>query len=335
MLVFLVVSASGNGVWVSDPDLPVRLRLDLAYDGSFFHGWARQPGLRTVQGTVEAALETVLRRPVPLTVAGRTDAGVHAAAQVAHFDVDNHESQQLTVRRLQSLINREYAQLWRKEVISTNLSRTEAGAGTSDITLVSLTAVTNEFDARFSAVGRGYVYTVADGRAKANPLARMHRWEVGYDLNEAAMAEAAQHLVGEWDFLSFCRPREGATTIRTLRELSVGRTAPDRPIRFTLEADAFCHSMVRTLVGALVEVGRGQRTPDWARNLVKNPSREWGVPVAPARGLVLEFVEYPPEDLWGTRARQARNRRSMPVSGASSIQVSPVGMASEESGTLP
>ncbi|MFT0762458.1 tRNA pseudouridine(38-40) synthase TruA [Actinomyces sp. F1_1611] len=289
-----------------------RLRLDLAYDGTFFHGWAAQPGLRTVQGDLEEALSTVLRRPVQLTVAGRTDAGVHAAAQVAHLDANEAEVGQLTVRRLQGLLDRLEDRFWRQG------SLPERPGGTGDIVLRSLTPVSPEFDARFSATARHYRYQIADRSSRRDPATRWSTWWSPTELDQELMNTGAQQLRGEWDFLSFCRPREGATTIRTLRHLTVSRDEADGTLAVEVSADAFCHSMVRTLVGALVEVGRGYRTLDWLAELVRQPSRQWGVPVVPARGLTLVGVDYPPREQWAERAREARRRRD-----------------SEESGTVP
>lgn len=276
----------------------VRLRLDLAYDGSGFHGWAAQPGLRTVEGVISEALALVLRRPVQLTVAGRTDAGVHARAQTAHFELSATEAASFEsaalLRRIQRLLMR---------------------GGEPDIVLRALTPVTADFDARFSASGRSYCYRLADAEAAFDPLARINVWwQPGLSLDTGAMAAAAESLLGEHDFLSFCRPREGATTIRTLTTLAV-RRREDGVILLSPRADAFCHSMVRSLVGALVEVGRGKRDPEWLRTLVDRPSRSHGVPVVPACGLTLEGVEYPPPEEWGARAARARSKRILSVDG--------------------
>ncbi len=305
----LVVFEFGIGKVSGVADGPVRMLLELAYDGSFFHGWAAQPGLRTVQGSVEEAISTVVRRPVTLTVAGRTDAGVHALAQVAHFDVSQQELDSLSLRRIQSLIDRHYSLLWRQQAIASNLSRVEATSGSSDIALLSLSQVSSDFDARFSATGRSYEYRIADNETRRDPLARMYTWTVRRDLEVAAMREAAAGLLGENDFLSFCRPREGATTIRTLRRLSIQRDSDSGIINLQFEADAFCHSMVRSLVGALVEVGRGHRQATWTRELIGDPGRHWGIPVAPARGLTLVGVQYPQQERWRQRALEARSRR--------------------------
>lgn len=323
----------------------VRLRLDLRYDGTYFHGWAKQDGLRTVQGELEAALSTILRVPANLTVAGRTDAGVHALSQVAHFDLQGEEDPATTpdgpiepptsrssdrprkvlsdmspaalakfTSRVNGLLAARYSALWRPLTESGRLPRTAYSKGDCDVVVTSVRPVDKDFDARFSAIGRAYRYQLVDSVAARNPIGRDAVWWTATGaLDVNLMNQAAALLVGEHDFLSFCKPREGATTIRTLRRLDV--THEGGTIAVEVEADAFCHSMVRSLVGALVEVGRGARAVAWAGELVANPSRGHGVPVAPARGLSLLGVEYPPSDQWGSRARAARNVRTLTGQG--------------------
>lgn len=285
--------------------MPVRrYRLDLAYDGTLFHGWAAQPGLRTVQGVLEEALTLVLREPITLTVAGRTDAGVHADHQVAHFDYQG-ELPPRFVSRLQRLLVREYAELWRGAELSA-LNRHLGRASAGDVVVRGIEEVSFDFDARFSALSRRYRYRLADRQSHLNPLARSWQWWVDEALAVEKMREGAKYLIGEHDFLSFCRPRAGATTIRHLREVTITRA---EVIEVSPVADAFCHSMVRSLVGALVEVGRGKREPGWIGELVDNPERSHGVPIAPPMGLVLEGVDYPLPEQWGQRAKSARRRR--------------------------
>lgn len=295
----------------------VRVRLDLAYDGTCFHGWAAQPGLRTVQGELEAALSTLVRQPVATTVAGRTDAGVHARHQVAHVDLPGSAWRALAprsapvggpapqvacadalVRRANALLARAWAQ--REQGRGGRPPR-----GVSDALVLSASPVSADFDARFSATGRSYAYRIAD---RPTPL---RRWDCVWDerpFDLAAVNRAATALLGEHDFLSFCRPREGATTIRTLTRLEAAR-APDGLVEFHVEADAFCHSMVRSLVGALAMVGRGARPAPWPRALLDARSRASAAPIAPARGLTLERVDYPGSEEWALRASLARRRR--------------------------
>jgi tRNA pseudouridine38-40 synthase len=261
----------------------VRLRLDLSYDGTDFRGWATQPGLRTVQGEVEGALATILRleRSPQLTCAGRTDAGVHARGQVAHVDLDDVDPAALE-RRLRRLLP-------------------------ADIGLRSLTIAPNGFDARFAALERRYVYRLCDAPAGPDPLAR--RTVVGWrrPLDVDAMNAAAEHLLGEHDFAAFCKKREGATTIRTLLELRSVRAGD--LVETTVRADAFCHSMVRALMGALVAVGEGRFSAAWSGEVLSRAARDTRVTVMPAHGLVLEQVTYPDDAGLAARATQARRRR--------------------------
>ena len=264
----------------------VRLRLDVSYDGIALHGWARQPDQRTVQGDLEQALAMVLRVPVDVTVAGRTDAGVHATGQVAHCDVPRAvwaEQEHRLVRRLRGVLP-------------------------PDIAVPAVTEAHPDFDARFSALGRHYVYRLTDDPAGPPPLRRADTVGWPRTLDTDAMALATGLLLGEQDFAAFCRRREGATTIRTLLELDVARD--DRLITVSASADAFCHSMVRSLVGALLAVGEGRRLPGWPASLLSRSERASDVPVAPAHGLTLVRVDYPSDDDLGARALVTRARRA-------------------------
>lgn len=270
----------------------MRLRLDLAYDGGGFHGWAVQPGLRTVQGDLEQALRTVLRRDaVPLTCAGRTDTGVHARGQVVHVDTSAEE--------LAPLAGRDGA--GPPEALARRLN----GVLAPDVRVREVREAADGFDARFSAVWRRYVYRVADGPSVADPLLRGHVLAWGRPLDLAAMNEAATRLLGEHDFAAYCRTREGATTIRALHTLVWERD--DRGLAMaTVRADAFCHSMVRALVGALLAVGEGRRTPGWPGQVLATERRDPAVLVVPAHGLCLEEVAYPPDEALAARAEQTR-----------------------------
>ena len=261
----------------------MRLRLDLSYDGAQFHGWAAQPGLRTVQGEVETALATVLRleTPAPLTCAGRTDAGVHARGQVAHVDLDDEVDAEFLGRRLRSLLP-------------------------DDIGLRAVTVAPAGFDARFSALERRYIYRLCD-RGPADQLARGHVVPWSRELDVDAMNAAAELLLGEHDFAAFCKKRDGATTIRTLLALRSARE--DGLLATTVRADAFCHSMVRSLMGALVAVGEQRFAPAWVQSVLETAEREARVRVMPAHGLVLEEVVYPPDEALADRAAEARRLR--------------------------
>ncbi len=269
----------------------MRLRLDLSYDGSGFRGWAAQPGLRTVQETVEDAIATVLRlseRPA-LTCAGRTDAGVHARGQVAHLDVDGDVDPAALARRLSRLLP-------------------------DDVAVRAVSVAPPGFDARFAALERRYAYRLRDDTGRRDPLLRGHVVDWRRALDVEGMSAAGALLVGEHDFAAFCRRREGATTIRTLLELSSIRQ-DDGLVVTTVRADAFCHSMVRALMGALVAVGEGRHEPTWAREVLLAAERDPRVTVMPAHGLVLEEVVYPDDAGLVDRVAASRRRRDEEPSG--------------------
>lgn len=265
-----------------------RIRLDLAYDGTAFSGWARQPGLRTVQGVLEDALATVFRRSgeAPrLVVAGRTDVGVHATGQVAHVDLPP-----AAMAGLRGTLD----------------ARLNGIAGVdSDVRVHRASAAPRGFDARFSALWRRYEYRIADAPAAHDPRRRGHTLWYPATLDAAAMHQAAQSLLGLHDFATFCKPREGATTVRTLQEFAWHRDE-DGVLVAALRADAFCHSMVRSLVGACVDAAGDVVALRDAR------ARTSAFKVMPARGLTLVEVGYPPDDELAARARQTRGRRSLP-----------------------
>ena len=271
----------------------VRLRIDLAYDGSGFSGWAAQPGRRTVEDVLATALGRVLRSgsvaPAALTVAGRTDAGVHARGQVVHADVP--------------------AAAW--------TALADHGAGPlarlaavlpADVRVHAAGPAPDGFDARFSALWRRYSYRVCDDPARADPLRRHETlwWPRRLDL--AAMTEAAASLAGEHDFAAFCRRREGASTLRTLRVLDWRRDGDGVAVA-TVVADAFCHNMVRALVGALLAVGEGRRPPGWPAEVLAAGVRDPAVRVVAPHGLCLEEVGYPPDGELAARVAQSRRLR--------------------------
>jgi tRNA pseudouridine38-40 synthase len=273
----------------------VRLRIDLSYDGTDFKGWARQPELRTVQGELESALDTVLRTSgTAVTVAGRTDTGVHARGQVAHLDVDEVVLAAAAGRDLNPV---------------GSLVRRMNGVLDPDLRLLGASVVPDGFDARFSAIWRRYAYRIVDDPARVDPLARHHVLTWPRLLDADAMNRAAAQLVGFHDFAAFCKKREGATTIRTLLDLDWVRR--DDVLVATVRADAFCHSMVRALVGCLVAVGEGRQSPDWAAAVLSGRERTAGFSVAPAHGLTLEEVGYPDEEGLAAQAEQARARRTL------------------------
>ncbi|MFC4853866.1 tRNA pseudouridine(38-40) synthase TruA [Actinophytocola glycyrrhizae] len=256
----------------------VRFQLGIAYDGTEFSGWARQPGRRTVCAVIEDTLSMVLRHDVRLTVAGRTDAGVHASGQVAHTDLPT----------------------------APDLNRL-ARALPPDVRVHSVSVAPPGFDARFSAVRRHYRYRLCDRQWAADPLRRNDTVTWPRRLDVSAMNEASRLLVGLNDFVAFCRRREGATTIRDLQRLTWARDGD--VVTAAVSADAFCHSMVRSLVGALLAVGEGRKPVEWPGSLLTARTRPSTITVAPAHGLTLVGVDYPPPDQLTARAEQTRNVR--------------------------
>jgi tRNA pseudouridine38-40 synthase len=277
---------------------PLRVRLDFGYDGTDFSGWAAQPGLRTVEGELAAALGTILRagQPVRLTVAGRTDAGVHARGQVAHLDPDPAAWTALPGR---SARTPEEAALSRLR-----------GILPGDIGIHAVSVAPEGFDARFSALRRRYLYRLCDRPEAADPLRRRDTVVVRRGLDVESMHQAAQGLLGLGDFAAFCKRRAGATTVRTLLEYSWQR-ADDGTVEATVVADAFCHSMVRSLVGALVPVGEGRRPVQWPAEVMRAAGRDTGVTVMPPHGLSLEEVVYPDDEGLAARADEARAVRTL------------------------
>jgi tRNA pseudouridine38-40 synthase len=266
-----------------------RLRLDLAYDGSAFHGWASQPGQRTVQQSVEDALGRLLgldERPA-LTVAGRTDAGVHARGQVAHVDVPVDswsEAADVALRRLTGLLP-------------------------PDVRVRAIGPAPAGFNARFSALWRRYSYRVCDDPAAVDPLRRHDTLWHPRRLDLDRMNEAAVGCLGEHDFAAFCRRREGGTTVRELLRIGWDRAEPGVAVA-TVVADAFCHNMVRALAGAMLSVGEASRPPGWLADVLAGQVRDPAVRVAPPHPLCLEEVRYPdPADLAGRAALTRRVRQ--------------------------
>lgn len=286
-------------------DLVTRYRLDIAYQGTDFNGWGRQPGLRTVQGVLEDALATIFRRagdPPTLTVAGRTDAGVHALGQVAHVD--------LTAPQV-ALLRRPHGKRPPLPAHEALARRVNGVLGpVADVIVREASEALAGFDARFSAVWRRYEYRVADRHAFRDPLQRHRIAWVSSELDHTRMDMAAHGLLGLHDFASYCKAREGATTIRTLQAFSWRREA-DGVLAGEVVADAFCHSMVRALVGGCVEVGEGKLEPGDLIALRDDQRRTNAFKVMPARGLTLLEVGYPEAAELSLRAEQTRALRSL------------------------
>lgn len=253
-----------------------RLRIDFAYDGTNFSGWAKQRDQKTIQGEMESALEPITRNPISLQVAGRTDAGVHALAQVAHFDLPERDHQ---------------GNDWNLADITYRLNRILP----EDIRVHSITKAPQYFHARFSALSRSYIYKILDDGQTLPPLLRYDTatWYRPLDLD--AMNEAVNPLLGEHDFAAFCKARESGTSIRALKEFAFERDLMGVIIA-KVKADAFCHSMVRSLIGAAVCVGEARFSPTWMKEVLDGKTRIGESLVFPARGLTLTKVEYP-EDL--------------------------------------
>lgn len=278
----------------------VRLRFDIAYDGTDFHGWARQkdPALRTVQGVIEDALTLVAREPIHLTVAGRTDAGVHALGQVAHCDFPRPALEQRSlsgdpgrlVRRLAKLLD-------------------------PDVSIRSVAIAPDGFDARFSALSREYVYRVTTHPAGPLPQRVRDTAQWGRPVDLELMQATADTLVGLHDFAAFCRAKPHATTIRDLHEFrwrDVSTAAEPQVYEATVVADAFCWNMVRSLVGCCLTVGQGKKTLAFPEAMLSEKARHPEVPLAPACGLTLVRAVYPDEQRLQERAEMTRARRALP-----------------------
>jgi tRNA pseudouridine38-40 synthase len=274
----------------------VRLRVDIAYDGTEFAGWAPQAGQRTVAGVLDDALSTVFRTRVQLRAAGRTDTGVHATGQVAHLDVPA-KALQHAYSRYTPAGDSEFLPLVRR------LSRFLP----QDVRVLDIGRAAAGFDARFSALRRHYEYRLSTAAYGVEPQEARFVTAWPRPLDVDAMGAASQHLLGLRDFAAFCRHREGATTIRDLQRLDWTRDG-DR-ITAHVTADAFCWSMVRSLVGALLAVGEHRREPGWCATLLNATRRSSDFAAAPPQGLTLVAVDYPPDDELEARIKVTRDLR--------------------------
>lgn len=259
-----------------------RLRLDIAYDGTHFFGWATQPGHRTLQDLVEEAISRISQTNIDSIVAGRTDAGVHATGQVIHVDVpDAMFERELTYLDLRYKLNR----ILDEDVRIMNVSDAPAG-----------------FHARFSALRRYYSYKILDNNDVIAPLSRYDVASWYRPLDAARMNEASALLLGHHDFAAFCKFKVGGTTLRTLEKYE-WRRSDEGLLVADVVADAFCYSMVRNLVGAVVCVADGRQSPAWIEQLLANKERVSDSLVFPARGLTLYQVDYPSNDQLLERAK--------------------------------
>ncbi|MEI7697700.1 MAG: tRNA pseudouridine(38-40) synthase TruA [Actinomycetes bacterium] len=245
----------------------LRLRIDLAYDGTNYSGWAKQPDRRTIQEEIEKALSTITQTPIETIVAGRTDAGVHATGQVIHFDMPEACEFDDLAFKLNCMLD-------------------------EDIRILKVSVMTDAFHARFSPTSRSYTYTILDANQVVAPLHRLDvaPWYRALDIN--LLNQASSLLLGEHDFAAFCKFREGATTVRTLMRFNWIRDDEGYVIA-EITANAFCYSMVRNLVGAVVCVAEGRNNLDWIVAMLANKERVPDSLVFVARGLTLRHVEYP------------------------------------------
>lgn len=247
-----------------------RMALGIEYNGTAFCGWQTQPGGRTVQDVLEKALAAIAGQPVPTLCAGRTDAGVHATAQVVHFDPPVARPDSAWVRGVNSHLPDGVAVSWAK-------------------------AVPGDFHARFSARGRRYRYLLLNRPVRPGLLANKVGW-FHQPLDVDAMQEAAGHFLGTHDFSSFRAAEcQAKTPVKELRQATVSRQG--EVVIFDFEATAFLHHMVRNLVGTLVYVGKGKHSPAWAKEILEARDRAQAAPTFSPAGLYLAGVSYEPH--WG------------------------------------
>ncbi len=256
-----------------------RLRIDLAYDGTNYAGWAKQPDQKTLQGAIEDALAKLVRTPVNTVVAGRTDAGVHAAGQVLHVDIPEG---------LEASRYRPEEDIWDFDHFKFRLNQMLD----EDIRVLRVDFAPINFDARFSASARHYRYKLLDGNKDLLPLQRFDTATWFRPLDIDLMNQASAAMLGKHDFFTFCRYREGGTTLRTLLEFTWNRDAAGLVV-CDIAADGFGWNMVRNLVGAAVCVGEGRFEPTWMAEILNQRARVSDSYVFPARGLTLAQVDYP------------------------------------------
>jgi tRNA pseudouridine38-40 synthase len=265
-----------------------RLRIDIAYDGTAFFGWATQPDQRTIQDLVEQAIAQVSRSEVQSIVAGRTDAGVHATGQVIHVDL------------AESVFSDGFSYVDLRYKLNRILDE--------DLRVMNISDAPQGFHARFSALRRFYTYKILDNNEVIAPLSRYDVAPWYRPLDVDLMNQASALVLGHHDFAAFCKFKEGGTTIRTLERYEWRRDSEGLLIADVV-ADAFCYSMVRNLVGAVVCVADGRKDPSWIQELLANKERVSDSLVFPARGLSLTRVDYPSDDELLDRARMTIGKR--------------------------
>ena len=270
-----------------------RYRIDLAYDGTDFNGFAKQDDLRTVAGELLSGLVKIFgedNEDFRMRVAGRTDKGVHASAQALHLDLT--EDQLKRIRRGHGVAER------LNKIID------------PDVRIISFEEADPGFHARFSALSRRYRYSIADRRVAPNPMTSRYLLEVLWHIEVEPMAEAAKEFMGLKDFKAFCKEREGTTTIRELKEITVNRRS-NGVIDIEIEADAFCHNMVRSVVGALMSAGSGRTTNAEIRKALKGKRNEHAYKVQAPQGLTLIKISYPPKTKLAAQAELTQRMRTL------------------------
>lgn len=264
----------------------IRIRGEVAYDGRDFSGWGMQPDQRTVQGVIEEAFTQIIQGPRTIVqCAGRTDAGVHASGQVMHLDIPIAWSDRLTdlCYKVNQLLD-------------------------DDVVIKALVHTDQNFDARFAALSRSYTYLIHEGLR--DPLSRERVYQHRSYLDVEAMNDASKLLLGLHDFSAFCRKTDYGSSIRNLQKFSWTRT-DDGLIRVDITSDAFCYSMVRALVGAVISIGEGKRTKEWLAQYLAGAVKDPGVFMAPGHPLTLTHVEYPDESEYAARIEKTLKNRQV------------------------
>ena len=264
----------------------MRIKAECSYNGSSFHGWAKQKGQRTVEGEIEQALFTILRSEIKIQAAGRTDAGVHANGQIFHVDLPVLEGKLSDFSYLTNRINC----LLEKDVVIRKIEQAPSG-----------------FDARFSALSRTYIYRCSCGRSSRSLMLNGFVWDLNFIPDLKLLNSLASNIVGLKDFASFALPNPGGTTIRKVEAASwkeIEKGPEKGIIEFTIRSDAFARKMVRFLVGAQICVAANKKPESWF--LEKFSSSRDFPPLAPSHGLTLEKVEYPKDEMLEERAHATR-----------------------------
>lgn len=270
-----------------------RYRIDLAYDGTDFYGFSKQSAYRTVAGELLSGLVKIFGEDdedYRMRVAGRTDAGVHAQAQVAHLDLTPEQLKRIrrghgVAERLNKIID-------------------------PDVRVTAFEEADPGFHARYSALSRRYRYSIADRSVTPNPMTSRYLLEISWHLEVDPMIEIAKEFMGLRDFRAFCKERDGTTTIRELKEISVKRR-PNGVIDIEVEADAFCHNMVRSVVGALMSAGSGRTTAKEVRKALKGQRNEHAYKVQAPQGLTLIKISYPAKSKLGAQAELTQRMRTL------------------------